>query len=258
MQDLAGRIALVTGASSGIGRAVALALAAAGADLALCGRDEKALLEVTGLCIRSGAGSAQPAYFDVSNESECRHAVEQLSHELGAPSILVNSAGIAHVAKITETTLEQWRAVMAVDVEGPFLLSRSVLPAMRAAGRGTIINIGSSASRVGVARAAAYSAAKHALLGLTRALAAEYAPHGVTVNCVCPYYVDTPMTQAAIESVVARTGASREQATSRLLNPQGRLTSADEVAAMCLLLASAAGSGITGQAINVDGGHVQG
>jgi NAD(P)-dependent dehydrogenase (short-subunit alcohol dehydrogenase family) len=121
-------------------------------------------------------------------------------------------------------------------------------------GSGAVISVASSAAKLGFPYVTAYTAAKHALLGLTRALAAEHALSGVTFNCVCPYYVDTPMTQATLDNIVARTGRTHDDARAALLNPQGRLTSPAEIAAVCVLLASPAGRGITGQGINVDGG----
>ena len=177
--------------------------------------------------------------------------------ELGRLDVLVSNAGIAISNKFTDLDTATWRPVMAVDLEGPFFMTRAAVPGMVERGSGAIIAIASISSKVGAPYLSAYTAAKHGLLGLMRSLAAEYARRGVTFNCVCPGYVDTPMTQATIANIMARTGRTREQASEPLLTPQGRLVASAEVAAVCVLLASDAGRGINGAAINVDGGQVQ-
>jgi NAD(P)-dependent dehydrogenase (short-subunit alcohol dehydrogenase family) len=184
--------------------------------------------------------------------------VNDTVESLGGLGVLVNNAGVASSAKFTSVSLTEWRRVMAIDVEAPFLLTQAALPTMLAAGRGAVINIASVAARLGLPYVAAYTAAKHALLGLTRSLAAEYAASGVTFNCICPWYVDTDMTRATIDNIVATTGRTRAEAIAPLLSPQGRLVDPSEVAAMCLLLAGPAGRSINGQALNVDGGRHQG
>jgi NAD(P)-dependent dehydrogenase (short-subunit alcohol dehydrogenase family) len=140
----------------------------------------------------------------------------------------------------------------------PFWLTRAALPAMLERDRGAVISIGSVASRLGLPYVAAYTAAKHALLGLTRSLSAEYVNTGITFNCVCPHYADTPMTRKTVRNIVARTGRTEQEALARILPPQGRLIEPDDVAAMCVFLASPAGRSITGQAINIDGGMLPG
>jgi NAD(P)-dependent dehydrogenase (short-subunit alcohol dehydrogenase family) len=252
-----GRSVLVTGASRGIGSAVALAFAERGDRVAVAGRDEQALAGVADECTSRGACSMLVLPFDLADADACAGAIARCEQEFGGVEVLVNNAGVAESAKFTETTLEQWRRMMTVDVEAPFVLTRAALPGMLGRGRGAVVNIGSVSSRIGLPYVAAYTAAKHALLGLTRALAAEYAASGVTFNCVCPYYADTPMTRATVRNIVARTGRSEAAATENPLSPQGRLIDPAEVAALCVLLGSEAGRGITGQAINVDGGRVQ-
>ncbi|MER5671068.1 SDR family NAD(P)-dependent oxidoreductase [Pseudonocardia alni] len=255
--SLADRTAFVTGATRGVGRAIAEAFALEGAALVVAGRDPEALEAVEADCRKLGAPQVRTSRFDVTDESAVSEAVAGAVAELGAIDVLVNNAGIAESAKFTDVTLDQWRRIMAVDVEGPFLLTRAVLPGMLERRRGTVVSVASVASRIGLPYVAAYTAAKHALLGMTRSLAAEYARSGVTFNCVCPFYIDTPMTETTVASISAHTGRNREQSLAALLNPQGRLTDPAEIAAMCVLLASDVGRGINGQGINIDGGRVQ-
>lgn len=250
---LAGQTALVTGAGQGIGRAVALAFAGEGARVAVAARTVAALEEVAAGC----GGGAVVVPLDVTDEAACRSGVQRVENELGGVDVLVNAAGIATSQKFTDLDTATWRRVMAVDVDGPMWLTQAALPGMLARGAGAVVNVASLASRSGFAYVAAYVAAKHALLGLTRALAVEYAATGVTFNCVCPWYVDTPMTETTVDTIMSKTGRSRDEAIVPLLTPQGRLVDPAEVAAVCVLLASPGGRGINGQAINVDGGQLQ-
>jgi NAD(P)-dependent dehydrogenase (short-subunit alcohol dehydrogenase family) len=254
MGRLDGMTALVTGGGRGIGRAVALAFAAEGARVAVAART---VAEIEAVAAECGQGAiALP--LDVTDESACDRAVATVRERLGGFEVLVNNAGVAGSHKFTELDTAAWRRVMAVDLDGPFFLTRAALPVMLGQGSGAVIAIASVAAKVGKPYVAAYTAAKHGLLGMMRSLAAENARRGVTFNCVCPGYVDTPMTEQSVANIMARTGRSREEALAPLLTPQGRLVSPEEVAAVCVLLASREGRGITGQAINVDGGFVQG
>jgi NAD(P)-dependent dehydrogenase (short-subunit alcohol dehydrogenase family) len=236
-----------------MGKAIALALAAEGAVIAAAARTREEIESVASSC-----GSASIAIqLDVTVEADCRAAIATVHRCLGHLDILVNNAGIAASAKFTDLDTATWRHIFAVDLDGPFFMTRAAIPSMVQQGSGTVINIGSIASRYGGRYVAAYTAAKHGLLGLTRALAAEYASAGITFNCVCPAYTDTPMTDQTIQTIADRTGGSRDESLKPLLTPQGRLVRPEEVAAVCILLASNAGRGITGQAINVDGGWIQ-
>ena len=247
---LEGKVALVSGARQGIGAAIVRAFISEGARVAALvrTRDQAAELEPSlasaGICV----------YADITDEAACRRAVRESDERIGACDVLVNAAGIAVSAKFVDTDAETWRRVIATDLEGPYHMTRCALPAMLARGSGAVISIASTAGLKGAPYVAAYTAAKHGLVGMTRALAAEYANSGVTFNCVCPAYVDTPMTERTIENIVQKTGRSRDAALKALLVVQERLITPDEVAAVCVMLASDAGRLINGEAIVLDGG----
>lgn len=250
--SLEGQAALVTGGGRGIGRAVAGALADAGVQVAVAART-RAEIDQTARELSTAARAIQ---LDVSDEDSCRVAVEEVAQHFGRLDIVVNAAGIASSQKFTKLSTATWREMLAVDLDGPMFVIRAALPQMLTQGYGRVISIGSTASLVGGRYVAAYTAAKHGLLGLTRALATEYAKSGVTFNCVCPSFVDTEMTAQTISNIIERTGCSPEEAEAALHSPQGRLITADEVAAICVLLAGEAGRSINGQAITIDGGLI--
>ena len=258
MAELTGRIALVTGGGRGIGRSVALSLASAGADVAVTARSAKELDETAG-AIRALGRRAEAIVCDVSERTQVDAMVARVKTALGDPLILVNNAGIAASAKLTDTTDEMWDRMLRVNASGAFYCTRAVLPLMLAAKWGRIVNMASVAGRAGAPYIAAYTASKHALLGLTRALAAEVASRGITVNAVCPGYVDTEMTDASAANIVKRTGRTEEDARKILegFSPQGRLMTAPEVAAMTTYLCSDLARGINGQGIVLDGGALQ-
>ena len=258
MADLTGRVALVTGGSRGIGRATALALAALGADVAVAARSQQEL-EETAEAVR-GAGRRGEAFVcDVSRRGDVEKTLEQVRASLGDPLILVNNAGISAGAKLADTTDELWERTLQVNAAGAFYWTRAVMPLMLAVGWGRVINVASIAAKAAAPYMVAYAASKHALLGLTRAVASEVASRGVTVNAICPGYVDTPMTQGSIENIHARTGRSPEQAKKILegFSPQGRLMTAEEVAGIAAFLCTEEARGINGQSIVIDGGGVQ-
>jgi NAD(P)-dependent dehydrogenase (short-subunit alcohol dehydrogenase family) len=250
---LEGRTALVTGGGRGIGREIALAFAREGARVAVAARTTAEIQAVAAEC----GGGAVAIPLDVTDEAACTAAVERAERELDGLDVLVNNAGIATSHKFTDVDTATWRRIMAVDLDGPFFLTRAAVPGMLRRGAGSVIAVASISSKIGAPYISAYTAAKHGLLGLMRSLAAEYASRGLTFNCVCPGYVDTPMTEASVANIMARTGRTREQALQPLLTPQGRLVAPAEVAAVCVLLASGAGRGINGASVNVDGGQVQ-
>ena len=243
----------MTGGGRGIGRAIALCFAREGARVAVAARTRSEIEAVAQEC---GEASV-PMELDVTDPAACARAVQECERRWGALDVLVNNAGTGVGRKFLDLDEEAWRQTLDLDLTSAFRLTRMALPRMLERKSGTVIAIASVAGKLGVAYAVDYTAAKHGLIGLTRALAAEYARSGVTFNCVCPGYVDTPMTQQTVANIVARTGRSREEALKPLLTPQGRLVTPEEVAAVCVFRASDAARGITGQAINVDGGAVQ-
>jgi NAD(P)-dependent dehydrogenase (short-subunit alcohol dehydrogenase family) len=247
---LEGKVTLVSGARQGIGAAIVRAFIAEGACVAALVRTRDQAAEVEPLLAPHGIC----VYADITDEAACRRAVRESDERIGACDVLVNAAGIAVSAKFVDTDAETWRRVIATDLDGPYHMTRCALPAMLARGSGAVISIASTAGLKGAPYVAAYTAAKHGLVGMTRALAAEYANSGVTFNCVCPAYVDTPMTARTIENIVQKTGRSRDAALKALLVAQERLITPDEVAAVCLTLASDAGRLINGEAIILDGG----
>ncbi|HEX8337235.1 MAG TPA: SDR family NAD(P)-dependent oxidoreductase, partial [Pyrinomonadaceae bacterium] len=206
-----------------------------------------------------GEGAAAHAPCDVSDPRSVEEAFAAAREFFAGPAdVLVNNAGVAESSKFTETSDEFWRRHLDVNLTGTFYCMRAALPAMVERGRGRVINVASVAGKTGAPYVAAYTASKHGVLGLTRSVAMEVARAGVTVNAVCPGYVDTDMTTRAVENIQSRTGRSAADALEAIkrMSPQHRLVTPEEVAALALLLASDDGRGITGQAINVDGGTI--
>jgi len=247
------RVALVTGAGSGIGRAAAIRLSQAGLRVVLASRGAEALAATARAC--PGPTLAIPA--DVTDPSAVDRLFDRAEQDWGGVEVLIASAGAGFSARIERTSDADWNRMLELNLTAPFRCLRRAVPAMRAAGYGRIVVIASTASRIGEPYLAAYTASKHGVLGLVRAIAAELAGTGVTVNAVCPGFVDTPMTEATIGNIVQKTGRTAGQARSALeaRQPIGRLIMPEEVAdAVWFCVASEA---ITGQAINVDGGTVQ-
>ncbi|HEY2964524.1 MAG TPA: SDR family NAD(P)-dependent oxidoreductase [Pyrinomonadaceae bacterium] len=243
------KVALITGGGRGIGRAIALSFARAGAVVAVVARTREQIESVA----QEIGGGAIALVCDVSNPQ----SVAEMFTELH-PDILVNNAGIAESATLVQTTDELWHRHLAINLSGTFYCTRAALPAMLEKGWGRVINIASIAAKTGAPYIAAYSASKHGVLGLTRSIALEVATSGVTVNAICPGYVETEMVARGVERITTRTGRSVEEAldTLKRMSPQNRLVTPEEVAALALLLASDEGRGITGQGINIDGGTV--
>jgi len=253
------KIALITGGGRGIGRAIALAFAREGAQIVVAARSLDQVEQVAQEISEQFSTKALPIVCDVADVASVEGMFARVSEGLGRrPDILVNNAGVAESAPVTRTSDELWHRHLAINLSGTFYCTRAGLPEMIERGWGRVINIASIAGKIGAPYIAAYSASKHGVLGLTRSAALEVAAKGITVNAICPGYVDTDMTTNAIDNITRKTGIQAEQAMESIkkMSPQNRLVEPEEVAALALLLASEDGRGITGQAINVDGGTV--
>jgi NAD(P)-dependent dehydrogenase (short-subunit alcohol dehydrogenase family) len=250
------RVALVTGAGRGIGRAIALGLAADGLPVALVARSHDELESVADEIRAAHASSCVGIAADVTDARAVETAVARVTDELGPPLVVVNNAGAARSHKLAGHPDDLWSDMIALNLTAPFLVMRAVAPGMLAAGWGRVIQIGSVASTTGAKYIAAYTAAKHGLLGLTRAAAAEWVDKGITVNLVAPGYVNTALTDGTVARIKERTGRSEADARQAVLalSPQRRLVEADEIAPLVRLLASDAARSITGACLAVDGG----
>lgn len=247
--DLAGKRAFVTGGGTGIGRAVALALADAGAEVVITGRREGPLKEVA-------AANSRIAWHavDVTDEKELVDAIASA----GQIDIMVPNAGIAETAPLHKVTLDHWRKIFAINVEGVMICMREVLRPMAQRGWGRIVVISSMTAFRGAAYISAYSASKHAVVGLTKCAAEEVLKTGVTVNALCPGYVATPIVDRSVANITSKTKLSDEEALASLRdqNPFGRLIEPDEVAAAALWLCGPGSGAVTAQAIPITGGQV--
>lgn len=252
--QLNGKTALITGGGRGIGRAIALTFARHGARIAVAARTAE---QVEKVAAEIGNNSIA-LVCDVSDSESVTRMFSDLRERLGDADILVNNAGIAESATFVNTTDELWHRHIAINLSGTFYCTRAALPSMLKKGWGRVINVASIAAKTGAPYVAAYTASKHGVLGLTRTVALEVATKGVTVNAICPGYVETEMVSRGIEQITTKTGRTAEEALESLkkMSPQNRLVTPEEVAALALLLASDEGRGINGQGINVDGGTV--
>ena len=253
---LRGRHAVVTGGGSGIGLAAATALALRGARVTLMGRDA-ARLQRTAAVLAADGHTARTVVCDVESEAGVASAFADARTQQGPVNLLVGSAGPSASARLVDTDLALWNRMLAVDLTGVFLCARAVLPEMLEARAGRIVNIASTAGLRGYNRMAAYCAAKHGVVGLTRALALETAKHGITVNAVCPGYTETGMVEQAVDNLVAA-GRTPVEARAMLtrITPRGALTTPEEVASLVAWLCGDDAAAVTGASIPVAGGEV--
>jgi len=258
MTDLRGKGAVVTGGGRGIGAATGRALAEAGARVVLAARS-LAQLEAVAAELRAAGQEAWAVGCDVTDPEQVQRLAGAAAEKLGQIDILVNNAGIATSAPLRSVSLEEWNRIFAVNVTGTFLSTQAMLPGMLQRRWGRVVNVASIAGKVGAAYITTYTASKHAVVGFTRALALEVATSGVTVNAVCPGYVDTPLTDGSVDRMVRKTGQAPEAIRERLrqMSPQQRIFTPQEVAYLIVALCDARAGGVNGQAIPLDGGAVQ-
>ena len=255
---LQGQCAIVTGSTSGIGLGIARSLSAAGVHLMLNGFGDAAQIESlrAGLAREFGVKVSYSGA-DMSKPDQIRQMVKAAQEELGSVDILVNNAGIQHTAPIESFPAERWDAVLAINLSSVFHAVQAALPGMKARNRGRIINIASIHGLVASVEKSAYVAAKHGVIGLTKAIALETAKTGVTCNAICPGWVLTPLVQQQIDARAKRDGLSNDQAKGALLGekqPSGEFATPEQIGSVCVFLCSDAAVQIRGAAVPVDGG----
>ena len=252
--NFTGRRVLITGGGSGVGAAMAHSFAGAGAEVIIAGRRQAALAEVA-----AASALIRPVVCDVTDEAAVTALFDTAMDDGRVADIIIANAGMAASAPLDKTDLSLWSEIMAVNLTGPFLTFREGVRRLKAAGvnNARLIAIASMTAKRAYPYISAYAASKHGLLGLVKSAALEVAGRNITVNAICPGYLDTDMTRASLANIAAKTGLSADQAAEKLqaFSPQGRLFSAEEVAASALFLASDAAAGINGQALSVDGGE---
>jgi 3-hydroxybutyrate dehydrogenase len=254
---LPGQCAIVTGSTSGIGLGIARSLAASGAHLMLNGFGDAAQIELlrAGLAREFGVKVSYSGA-DMSKPDQIRQMVRAAREELGSVDILVNNAGIQHTAPIESFPPERWDAVLAINLSSVFHAVQAALPAMKATNWGRIVNIASTHGLVASVEKSAYVAAKHGVIGLTKAIALETATTGVTCNAICPGWVLTPLVQQQIDARAKREGLSNDQAKAALLaekQPSGEFATPEQIGGVCVFLCSDAAAQIRGAAVPVDG-----
>ncbi|HVO53863.1 MAG TPA: SDR family NAD(P)-dependent oxidoreductase [Solirubrobacterales bacterium] len=256
--DFAGKVAIVTGGGHGIGATIARRLAAAGAAVALIGRNEAALA-ATHAEITDAGGTCASLRADVSSETDVERAVSEAVAEFGALNVLVNNAGIAGPSTpLADLALSDWESVLAINLTGVFLCCRESIPHLRAAGGGRIVNIGSVTGKRPLVNRTPYASSKLGLVGLTRTLAHELGMDEITVNTISPYLVEGPRLEGVITSMAAKRGIAEEEMRAELVadSAMGHGVKEDDVANLALFLASDAAANMTGQDYNVSAGSV--
>ncbi len=255
---LKGKTALITGSTSGIGLGYARALAAEGANVMINGFGDRSAIDgyVAELALASGAAAGYSGA-DMTKPEEIRAMVAECSDTLGAPDILINNAGIQHVAPVDEFPDDKWDAILSIILSSAFHTTKAALPAMKAKGWGRVINTGSMHSLVASPFKSAYNAAKHGLAGFTKTVALEVATQGITVNNICPGYVWTPLVENQIPDTMKARGLTRDQVINDVLlanQPQKQFVQVEQLAALAVFLCRSEASAITGTNLSVDGG----
>ena len=257
-KSLSGKTALITGSTSGIGLGYARALAGAGAKVMINGFGDQAVIDgyLAELIALNGEGAAHSGAA-MTKPQDIRDMVEECTRQFGSPDILINNAGIQHVAPIDEFPEDKWDAILAIILSSAYHSTKAALPGMKAKGWGRIINTGSMHSLVASPYKSAYNAAKHGLAGLTKTVALEVAQAGITVNCICPGYVWTPLVENQIPDTMKARGLTRDQVINDVLlagQPQKQFVQIDQLASLALYLCSDGASAITGANLSMDGG----
>lgn len=245
----------MTGAGRGIGAAVAQAFGRAGYRVVLASRSVEPARDVAD-AIRDSGAQALALRCDVTNEADVKLLAADVAEKVGFVDVLVNNAGTAFAAPLAKTSLADWNRILEVNATGTFLVSQAFVPAMVERRAGRVVNVASTAGLHGAPYITAYTAAKHAVVGFTRSLAREVARSGVTVNAVCPGYVDTDLTRESVARIVEKTGRTEAEARASIeaTNPQGRIVTPDEVADVVLSLCGDGARAINGETIVMDGG----
>lgn len=254
---LEGKTAIVTGGGRGIGEAIAMALAAEGCPVAVSGRNVANIERVASEIQKLGRESLA-VVCDISDPASVAALFRKVQEKWGKLDILVNNAGEGHSGSLPRLSLDDWSRILAINLTGTFLCSQQALQLMLPRRSGRIINIASVGAKIGFRYGSAYTAAKHGVLGLTRSMALETATSGITVNALCPGWVDTDMAEQAVQAISAKIKTSAEKARELLASdcPQKRILQPQEIAFATVWLACDESKGITGQGINIDGGWV--
>ncbi|MEM1179222.1 MAG: SDR family NAD(P)-dependent oxidoreductase [Acidobacteriota bacterium] len=255
---LSGRSAVITGGGRGIGAEAARQLAEAGASVVVTARSQDQI-DAVAEALRADGHTAHAFACDVGDPAQILALRDAAIGALGTIDIVVNNAGIASSATVGRTTLEEWERIMRINSTGVFLMTQAFLQPMLEQGWGRVVNVSSVAGKAGAPYISAYCASKHAVIGFTRAAAVEVAERGVTVNAVCPGYVETDMAATSIETIVGKTGIGEDKARQALerMSPQKRIFGCDEVAAQILYLCLPLAAGVNGQSLVLDGGAFQ-